>query len=305
MNRGRYIGILIAVAVVGLVALFAGLLQGKQIDVLNPSGVIADQQRNVLLLTLLLSSLVVVPVFTMLIVFSVRYRAGNRKASYRPEWAENKFLEGLWWGIPILIIGVLGVITWQTSHSLDPYKNLAGGKPLEVQVVALQWKWLFIYPEQQIATLNYMAAPVNRPIHFSLTADAPMSAFWIPALGSQIYAMNGMESQLNLKATKVGTFTGYTTNINGEGYADMKFKTKIMNKEAFDEWAMNAQNSSDRMDEAQYKALAEPKAQTNEVTYKLAQSDLFNTIMAKYMSHGSTDSSTRDHMNHSTMEAHP
>lgn len=305
MKRCKYVGIVAAVVVAGLIAVFAGLLHGRQIDVLNPSGIVADQQRSILLFTISLSLLVVVPVFTMLIFFSVRYREGNKKAAYRPEWAENKFLETLWWGIPILIIGVLGVITWQTSHSLDPYKSLSGGKPLEVQVVALQWKWLFIYPEQQVATLNYMPAPINRPIHFSLTADAPMSAFWIPALGTQIYAMNGMESQLNLKPNKLGDFVGYTTNINGKGYSDMKFKARIMNDKDFDKWITDARSSPHRIDMAYYKQLAEPKSQTDEVTYRLTDRNLFDTILAQHMSHGSTSSSSKHQMDHSKMEMQP
>jgi len=149
------------VVAVGLVGLFAFLVQGKQIDVLQPAGDVAAQQYSLLMFALFLSSLVVVPVFTLLVFFSIRYRAGNKKATYKPEWGENKWLEGLWWGIPILIIGILGVITYQTSHSLDPYKPLVGGKALEVQVVALRWKWLFIYPDQRIATLNQLAKPAT------------------------------------------------------------------------------------------------------------------------------------------------
>ena len=294
MKRGMYIA-LPAIGSICIVALFAVLLHGKQIDVLNPSGEVANAQRNILMFTVFLSALVVVPVFTLLIFFSVKYRAGNTKARYRPEWGDNKWLEGLWWGIPIVIIGVLGTITYQTSHSLDPYKSLSGGKPLEVQVVALRWKWLFIYPEQKVATLNYVAAPVDRPIHFSLTADAPMSAFWIPALGSQIYAMNGMESQLNLKATKIGNYTGYTTNINGEGYAKMKFITKITSNEDFTKWTQNAAASKTSMNQEAYKKLLQPLSEHDERTYVLGDSDMFATIIHKNMSHGSSNSGTMNH----------
>lgn len=271
--------ILVALA---LVALFWFLLDGKRIDVLQPTGEVASAQKDIFALTVFLSALVVVPVFTMLVVFSLRYRKGSNKGSYRPEWGENKWLEGLWWAIPVLIIGVLGVVTYQTSHSLDPYRERAGGEPLDVQVVALRWKWLFIYPEQQVATLNYLPMPVDRPVRFSMTADGPMSAFWIPSLGSQRYAMNGMASELNLKANKVGQYTGYTTNINGEGYAKMKFQTVVMEQQDFTAWLDEAQASDERMNIAQYETLVEPQSVTDQRTYRLANDKLFDMIMKKF-----------------------
>lgn len=294
MKRGKYVALPI-LGCICLVVIFACLLNGKQIDVLNPSGEVANAQRSILFFTIFLSALVVVPVFTMLIAFSIKYRAGNKKAVYRPEWGENKWLEGLWWGIPIVVIGILGVVTFQTSYSLDPYKALSGGKPLEIQVVALQWKWLFIYPEQQVATLNYMPAPINRPIHFSLTANAPMSAFWIPALGTQVYAMSGMESQLNLKATKIGSFTGYTTNINGKGYAKMKFTAKISSDRDFQKWVMSAQNSNKIMNQAMYSKLTVAKSEIDERTYNLGDKDLFTVIL-----HQSTSHRMSGNMDHTT-----
>src|SRR6478672_11961096 len=218
MKRGMNIAVPVII-IIGLVALFWLLIDGTQIDVLQPKGEVASAQRDLFIFTAALSAVVVVPVFTLLAVFSIKYRAGNNRAKYMPDWGENKALEILWWGIPIIIISILGVVIIQTSHSLDPYKVRAGDKPLKVQVVALRWKWLFIYPEQNVASLNQLPIPVDRPITFDMSADAPMSAFWIPALGSQVYAMNGMTSKLNLKADETGTFTGYTTNINGEGYA--------------------------------------------------------------------------------------
>jgi cytochrome o ubiquinol oxidase subunit 2 len=273
------IPVIVAVCMVGL---FALLVSGKQIPVLQPSGEVASKQFGILMFALFLSALVVVPVFTMLIVFSIKYRAGNTSATYRPDWGENKWMEGLWWGIPIVIIGILGVITIQTSHSLDPYKALSGGKPLEVQVVALRWKWLFLYPEQQVATLNQLPIPVNKPVHFTMTSDAPMNAFWIPALGSQVYAMNGMASQLNLKANKLGSYTGYTTNINGEGYAKMTFQAKVLSQTDFTSWAASAAKSTDVMTMGSYHALAEPKSDTTEHTYRLANKKLFEYVVQKY-----------------------
>lgn len=283
----RVLVILVPILIaLGLVLLFWLLLDGKHIDVLQPAGEVASAQKDIFALTVGLSALVVVPVFVMLGVFSLQYRKGKNTASYRPEWGENRWLEGLWWGIPILIIGILGVVTYQTSHSLDPYKERAGGEPLDVQVVALRWKWLFIYPEQQIATLNHLPLPVDQPVRFSMTANAPMSAFWIPSLGSQTYAMNGMASKLNLKASEIGEYTGYTTNINGEGYATMTFKAKVMSKDDFDSWAESARDSEARMNMAEYEALAKPDIQTDERTYQLANAKLFDMIMQKF-GHGS------------------
>jgi cytochrome o ubiquinol oxidase subunit II len=279
----RVVSIVAAVLVaISLVAWFWFLATTRQIDVLQPTGEVASAQYGILMFALFLSALVVVPVFTMLIYFSIKYRARNKNADYRPEWGENRILEGLWWGIPILIIGVLGVITYVSSHSLDPYKQLSGGKPLEVQVVALRWKWLFIYPEQQVATLNHLPLPVDRPVRFSMTADAPMSAFWIPSLGSQVYAMNGMKSELNLKANKLGEYTGYTTNINGEGYAKMTFRTKVLSQTDFGAWSIRASASSETMNMKQYQTLEQPESMTDEKTYSVANTKLFDMIMQKY-----------------------
>ena len=210
---------IIPLGISAFVVLMWLLLRDVDIPVLMPSGQVADGQRKLFVFTVILSLVVIIPVFVMLTVFAVRYRENNKyRADYKPEWDGSAKLEALWWGIPIVIIGILSVVTWQTSHSLDPYKPIASDKkPLEVQVVALQWKWLFLYPEYEVATVNELPLPVDRPVHFSLAADAPMSAFWIPALGSQIYSMNGMDSQLNLIADKVGTYKGYNPTSTAKG----------------------------------------------------------------------------------------
>lgn len=261
------------------------LVKDASIPVLQPSGEVASHQRDLFVFTVALSLLVVLPVYGLLALFVIKYRSTNKKAKYTPDWAENKWLEGLWWGIPIAVIGVLGVVTFQTSHSLDPYKPLAGSDPIEVQVVALRWKWLFLYPEEGIATLNHLPIAVDRPVHFSMTADAPMSAFWIPALGSQVYAMNGMASELNLKATKTGTYTGYTTNINGEGYADMTFATKVLTNAQYSDWVADAADSNKAMNTRMYETLLAPKSVTTQQTYRLANTDLFQTILDEHMGH--------------------
>lgn len=262
---------------------------GTRYDILQPMGDIARQQRDLLYFALLLCAIVVVPVFAMLGMFAWKFRSGNKKAHYKPEWSENKWLEIVWWGIPIIIIGVLATVTWFTSHSLDPYRPIASHKKaVEVQVIALQWKWLFVYPELGVATLNQLPVPVDTPVRFTLTADAPMSAFWIPSLGSQIYNMNGMSSQLHLIANQTGDFPGYTTNINGEGYAKMKFMVHSLPQAEFDAWVARAKAAPTMMDMAEYEKLVAPAVVTEEREYMLMDAHLYDRVIEKYMLPGSS-----------------
>lgn len=267
-------------------------------DVLNTHGVVASQQRSLLVFTLLLSAVVVVPVFTMLALFAWKYRDRSdspkkHTAKYTPDWASNNTLEIIWWAIPIAIIGLLAVIAWTTSHSLDPYRRIESShKTIEVQVVALQWKWLFIYPELGVASVNQLPVPVNAPVHFTLTADAPMSAFWVPTLGTQIYTMSGMSSQLNLMATKTGDFEGYTTNINGPGYSEMKFQVHSQSDGDFDAWVKRAKSSPRVLDAMEYTRLAAPSTIKEERSYRLAEKDLYDSVIMKYMSSDASGSAT-------------
>lgn len=281
----KYRPIFLVVCTVVILA-FVGylLVRNAHFDVLQPTGTIAKQQKNLLIGALGLSALVVIPVFFMLGLFAWKYRAGAQ-ARYTPEWSSNRKLETIWWGIPIAIIAVLAVITWQTSHSLDPYKPIASStKQLEVQVIALQWKWLFIYPELGIATMNHLPIPVDTPVHFRLAADAPMSAFWVPSLGSQIYAMSAMSSQLHLQAEETGEFTGYSTNINGRGYSDMKFRVEVQSKADFEKWTKRAVASKSMMDRIAYEKVAKPGTMGEE-TYMLMDSELYRQVLEKYGGH--------------------
>ena len=288
--------ILGSVLLLGILTLGAWLLiRDANIAVLNPQGVIARQQRDLIVFTTLLSVVVVLPVFTLLGLFAWKYREGNKNATYTPDEDGNKWLEVLWWGVPLIIIVVLGVITWVTTHELDPYKPLKSTvAPLKVQVVALQWKWLFLYPDQGIASVNELRIPAETPINFEITADAPMSAFWIPNLGSQTYAMNGMTSKLSLMADRPGTYRGSNTNINGEGYAGMHFNAiAVPTKDAFNEWVNGIKNdaSHNHLDSGIYAELAK-QSKNNEVTYyHLHEKALYTEIMQKYMgAHGEMSS---------------
>lgn len=252
---------------------------------LDPAGSIAESERNIFIFTISLAAIVVIPVYIMLFVFALRYREGSKKAKYKPEWHHNTWLEVAWWGIPILIIAILAVTVWITTHRLDPYNAIeSDAETVEVQVVALEWKWLFIYPDYGIATVNELKLPANTPIHLTLAADAPMSAFWVPSLGSQIYSMNGMSSQLNLIAKRLGNYKGYNTNINGEGYSKMDFDVPVVRSDEFVSWASRVAKSKVGLGEAEYERLAKPSVENKPLEYRLLDSELYDMIIMKYMS---------------------
>lgn len=261
------------------------LLRGLNFDVLNPQGEIATKERGLFIFTVLLSLIVVVPVFTLLIVFTLKYRDTNKKKSaYRPNWEGSRILEVIWWGIPCAIILVLGFVTWQSSHQLDPYKHLDSKvKALNVQVVALQWKWLFIYPDQHVASINLLQIPEKTPINFTITSDAPMNSFWIPSLGGQIYAMSGMSTKLSLMADKTGDYNGSSANISGTGFADMKFIARSSSQSDFNTWVKNAQHTGLKLDLTSYSQLAKPATVAKPIFYALSDTGLYDEIVMKYM----------------------
>lgn len=284
-----FISSFLTVAVIGV---FVYVTQGRDLPVLNPSGTIADQQLILILVTTGLGVFVVVPVFILLFSIAWRYREGNKKAKYQPDMDGNKWFEALWWGIPVIIILVLAVITHISTHALDPYKPLESNvKPVNVQVVSLNWRWLFIYPDYNIATLNYVNIPKDTPINLKITADSPMNSFWVPALAGQVYAMTGMTTKLHIMADKTGTFNGTTANISGEGYAHMNFKAYSMNEVDFEAWAQKSSNSKNQLTRDAYNALAEDSKDKEEKTFFLATPDLFDQIIMKYMTPRETNKS--------------
>lgn len=267
-----------------LIAAAAFYFSQNNVDVLNPQGDIARQQRDLILFTVILGMFVIVPVFVMLGLFAWKFREGNTKAKYRPDWDEDNRLEAIWWGIPIVIIAILSVITWQTSHSLDPYRKLDSDvKPIEVQVVAMQWKWLFIYPEQKVASVNVLQIPEKTPVNFTITSDAPMNTFWIPSLGGQVYAMSGMSTKLHLIADKAGEYKGSSTNISGEGFADMKFIARATSRADFNDWVDRVKVNSSTLDQAKYDKLAQPAVQESPSFYTINDLNLYDRIVMKYM----------------------
>lgn len=260
------------------------LFSGNDIPVLQPKGEIADKQYQLLIFATLLSLIVVIPVFMMTFYIVYKYREGNKsKKKYQPNWDSNKWIEGIWWGVPIMLITILSVVTWKSTHELDPFKPIeAEAKPLTIQAVALEWKWLFIYPEQGIATVNYVQLPVDRPIKFQITADAPMNALWIPNLGGQMYAMNGMSTQLNLIANESGTYEGLSSNISGKGFAGMRFDVRAGDNTEFDQWVGAAKVSARDLGMSEYNELSEPSENVEPAYYVLRDQDLYYKIIDKF-----------------------
>jgi cytochrome o ubiquinol oxidase subunit 2 len=276
--------IIALLVIVGVIATAVVYFRGVNVSVLNPQGQIADQQRNLIVFTSLLSLVVIVPVFGLLAFIAWKYREGNTKAKYTPDWDGNKFLETIWWGIPCAIILTLSIVTWNTSHALDPYKPLTSNvTPIQIQVVALQWKWLFIYPDQHVASVGLFQIPEKTPINLSITSDAPMNSFWLPSLGGQIYAMSGMSTQLHLLADKTGDYQGSSANISGQGFADMTFTARSTNQAGFNAWIQATQRSQNSLDWARYTALAKPSTSKTPSYYSLKDDALYDKIVMKYM----------------------
>jgi len=276
----------------GAVAVILGIVgfaafHGSSLALLNPSGSIGLQERTVILVTLLLSGIIVVPVFLMLFLFAWKYRADDAHAAERhaPEWDHDSWWtdELVWWIVPSVIVFTLSIVTWQSSHALDPYKPIVSGNPpITVQVVALDWKWLFIYPDQGIATVNMLEIPADTPVHFELTADAPMNSFWIPKLGGQIMAMPGMMTQLYLMANGEGTYTGMSANISGAGFAGMTFVAKSVSKDTFNAWVQSQKDGPTLTADA-YASLTKPTSYVPPTHYALANSNLYTSVIMSYL----------------------
>ena len=271
------------------------LLAGCELDVLDPKGPVGEGVKSLITTSVIAMLIVVVPTIILSLVFAWHYRQSNTSAEYLPKWSHSNKIEVVIWGVPSLIILFLAVITYQTCHSLDPYKPLeaeANTKPLHVQVVAQDWKWLFIYPEQGIATVNQLAMPVNTPVDFDITSDSVMNSFFIPRLGSMIYAMAGMQTQLHLLASEPGDYMGESANYSGRGFSDMRFHALAMSNDEFNAWVEKVRASSEQLDSQTYPKLAAP-SEANPVEYFAhVEPGMFNTIVAKYNNGMVMDKST-------------
>lgn len=273
-----------------LLLLPLALLAGCNTVLMNPSGDIANQQGRLIVVSTVLMLIIIIPVIALTVFFAWRYRQSNKEATYSPDWDHSTQLELAIWAAPLLIIIALGAITWISTHTLDPYRPLSRldaqrqispeTKPLVVEVVALDWKWLFIYPEQGIATVNELAAPVDVPISFKITASSVMNSFFIPALAGQIYAMPGMETKLHAVINKPGEFEGFSANYSGAGFSGMRFKFHGMSKGEFDQWVEKAKSSKDgELTREGYTKLEVPSEREPVRHYASVASDLYDAIL--------------------------
>jgi len=265
------------------------ILGGCKAVLLHPSGDIALQQRNLIYVSTILMLLIIVPVIALTLYFARHYRQTNKEAAYDPEWHHSTKLELVIWSAPLLIIIALGSITWITTHTLDPYRPLAridanttvpaGTKPLRVEAVALDWKWLFLYPDLGIATVNELAAPINTPIKFDITSTTVMNAFFVPALAGQIYAMPAMNTQLHAVINQPGDFEGFSANYSGAGFTDMKFTFKGMSQSDFDSWVASIKAGGGDLTGPVFQQLEKPSEREPVHTYATFTAGLYDKIV--------------------------
>jgi cytochrome o ubiquinol oxidase subunit 2 len=284
MVPSRAIGFLLPLA-----ASCTALLAGCDMVVLRPSGYVASQQGQLVVISTLLMLLIIVPVIVLTLVFAWHYRASNTAATYAPDWDHSIQLELVIWAGPLLIIIALGALTWIGTHTLDPYRSLTRidasralsieAEPLNIQVVALDWKWLFIYPDHGVAVVNELALPVDIPVHFTLTSSSVMNSFYVPALAGQIYAMPSMATTLHAIINERGEYEGFSANYSGAGFNDMRFKVLGVNAGEFDNWLQTARASKDALTREAYLELEKPSKRAPVRRYGSVARDLFDLIV--------------------------
>jgi len=269
-----------------LAAVLAPLLLAgctPHLALLDPAGPIGAHEKTVLLIAFGLMLLVVVPVFVMTAWFAWHYRASNKKATYRPAWDFSLKLDLVVWLVPALIVTALGILSWETTHSLSPYRALADSKkPVQVEAIAMDWKWLFIYPKRHIATVNRLVFPAGRPVNFKLTSDTVMTSFFIPRLGTQIYAMPGMRTKLHLIADKAGTYTGRNFQLSGRGYSAMHFKAVATTSAKFRQWVKKVRQSDQSLTLGALKQLQKPGIPKHVIHYASVHPHLFQHIIQQF-----------------------
>jgi len=270
-----------------LLVVLAGGLSGCNAIVLSPQGPVGQAENTILYNSLAIMLAIVVPTIVAVLAFAWWFRASNKRAKYRPDFAYSGRIELVTWGIPLLVILLLGGVIWTGSHDLDPAVPLKSrAKPLEVQVVSLDWKWLFIYPEQGVASINQLVVPAGAPVHFSITSASVLNAFFIPQLGSMIYAMNGMTTQLNLAADRPGNYYGLSSDFSGDGFADMHFIAHAVSPAQFATWVAAARASGPVLDAAGYRTLSRQSMNLPPSTYRSAAPGLFNDIVLQKLAPG-------------------
>jgi cytochrome o ubiquinol oxidase subunit 2 len=267
--------------------LFFLALPGCSGGVLEPQGPIGVANIKILYDALAIMLAIVVPTIAAVLVFAWWFRQSNSRAQYRPNWAYSGRIEIVVWSIPLLVILFLGGVIWIGSHELDPFEPIASDrKPLEVQVVSLDWKWLFIYPDEGVASVNRAVVPVGVPVHFSLTSASVMNAFFVPQLGSMVATMNGMVTQLHLEASRPGAYYGQSTQFSGDGFSDMHFTLEAVPADAYGDWIGAARQAGPALDRASYLALAQQSRITRPATYRAVEPGLFQAIAMQRLEPG-------------------
>jgi cytochrome o ubiquinol oxidase subunit 2 len=267
---------------IGVLGAFAAgaLLAGCSYGVLNPQGPVGADERVILLDATAIMLAVVIPVIVCTLAFAWWFRARNKRAQRRPDWEYSGRIEFVTWCIPAMIVLFLGGITWIGSHDLDPRKALrSDAKPVEIDVISLDWKWLFIYPQEQVATVNELVIPVNTPVHFKLTSGSVMNSFFVPQLGSQIYTMAGMTTQLNLLASNAGTYAGLSAQFSGDGFSDMRFDVRALPEEEYRAWLTSTHASTEYLDAVRYAQLAAPSHHDEHAIFGQVTPGLFDSIV--------------------------
>ena len=267
-----------------VVAVAGWYLHTHTIPVLQPAGTIGTKERNLIIFCACISAAIVIPVFGLLIYIATKYHEDAPHAKYSPELAGSRKAELIWWLVPAFIMVIISTVTWNSSYALDPFKPLSSTqKTLHIQVVALDWKWLFIYPDQNVASVNMAYIPVGTPVDFEITSDTVMTSFWVPQLGGQMYAMPGMETQLNLQANKAGSYNGVAANISGTGFADQKFKVAAVQPQLYSQSIASMRTGSPALDAAAYAKLAKPGLVHTPQYYHTVAPGLFDNVMMKFM----------------------
>jgi cytochrome o ubiquinol oxidase subunit 2 len=251
-------------------------------NILDPQGPIGAAEKTILIDSVGIMLAIVLPTIVAIFAFAYWFRASNTKAFHWPDWEHSGRIELVVWSIPTLTVILLGGVAWIGAHQLDPAKAIEGpDKPLTIQAVSLDWKWLFIYPDQKVATINTLTVPAGAPLKFELTSASVMNVFFIPQFGSMIYTMNGMDTRLNLRADTPGTFQGLSAHFSGDGFSDMHFDVHVVPQKEFAKWAQDSSNAANALDAGSYQQIAKPSMNNAQAIYRLADPHLFNSIVTQ------------------------
>ena len=271
---------LFGVVLLGMVLMFTGC---DHLLLFNPKGPVGSSERSLIIISFVLMLIVVIPVFILAFWFSIKYRASNTRSTYAPKWDYSTAVDWVIWLVPVAIVTVLAYLAWTSTFSLDPYKPIPSeNKSIRIDVVSMDWNWLFIYPDQDIAVVNELVFPAGAPVSFRLTSSSVMTSFFIPQLGSQMYAMAGMQTRLHLLADEPGTFTGHNQEFSGDGYADMHFKVNATTREQFGKWVEKVRRSPDKLDLSRYEQISKPTEGGLSMSFASVKPGLFEYIISSY-----------------------